>query len=165
MSKSDQSPVPQLDLGSGMGNKLAPAAPRGGENPKNFCKLVLMLIEHRKYRNAIEQSVISSPAKPLWLIFCTNLMGTNGILATGFPSKRLLRKPKTMNRTMATTPPDLNLNMDRSRLDSFREDSTRSIFLVLDDFLRTLEEAVLASVVFMVSSFFEALSMVDLRDL
>lgn len=149
-----------------MGNiPAAPAAPRGGENPKNFCKLVLMLIEHKKYKNAIEQSVISSPDNPLWLIFCTNLIGTNGILATGFPSNKLLSNPKTMNRTRATTPPDLNLNMDRSRLDSFKEVSTRSIFFVLDDFLRTFAEAELASVVFIVSSFLEALSMVDLRDL
>lgn len=148
-----------------MGNKLEPAAPRGGENPKNFCKLVLMLIEHKKYKKAIEQSVISSPGNPLWLIFCTKLMGTKGTLATGFPSNKLLSKPKTMNKTRATTPPDLNLNMERSRLDSFKEVSTRSIFLVLEVFLRRFAEAEEASVVFMVSSFLEALSMVDLRDL
>lgn len=70
-----------------------------------------------------------------------------------------------MNRTRATTPPDLNLKNDKSRLDSFKEVSTRSIFLVLDDFLRILEEVELPSVVFIVSSFLEALSIVDLRDL
>lgn len=148
-----------------MGNKPEPAAPRGGANPKNFCRLVLMLMEHKKYKNAMEQSVISSPGNPLWLIFCTNEIGTKGTLATGFPSNKLLSNPKTMKRTRATTPPDLNLNMERSRLDSLREVSTRSIFLVLEVFLRRLAEAEVASVVFMVSSFLEALSMVDLRDL
>lgn len=151
----------QLDLvASGMGKNPGPAAPRGGENPKNFCKLVLILMEHRRYKKAMEQSVISSPDKPLWLIFCTNRMGTKGILATGLPSNKLFRKPKTMKRTRATTAPDLNLNMERSRLDSFKEDSTRSIFLTLE--VVFLVESV---VVFMVSSFLEALSMVDLRDL
>lgn len=148
-----------------MGNNPAPAAPRGGENPRNFCKLVLMLIEHSRYRKAMEQSVMSSPGNPLWLIFCTNLMGTKGILATALPSNKLFNNPNTMNKTKATTAPDLNLNMDKSRLDSFKEVSTRSIFLVLDDFLRRFEEAEVESVDFIVSSFLEALSMVDLRDL
>lgn len=152
----------QLVLGSGMGNSPAPAAPRGGANPKNFCKLVLMLMEQSRYRKAMEQSVMSSPGKPLWLIFCTNLIGTNGILATTLPSNKLFNNPKTMNSTMATTAPDLNLNIDRSRLDSFNEVSTRSIFLVLEDFFIRLE---LASDVFIVSSFLEALSIVDFRDL
>lgn len=148
-----------------MGNNPAPAAPRGGENPRNFCKLVLMLMEHKRYRKAMEQSVISSPGNPLWLIFCTSLIGTKGIFATAFPSNKLFSNPKTMNRTRATTPPDLNLKIDKSRLDSFKEVSTRSIFLVLDDFLRRIEAAGLASVVFMVSSFLDALSIVDLSDL
>jgi len=161
----------QLVFGSGIGKSPPPAAPLGGENPKNFCKLVLILIEHKKYKNAIEQSVISSPCNPRWLIFCTNLIGTNGILATAFPSKSELRKPKTTKRTTATTAPDLNLKRDRSRLDSLRDDSTRSIFLVLDFFKRGFdeEEGVAAEEeelsVFMVSSFLEALSMEDLRDL
>ncbi|KAF4370670.1 hypothetical protein F8388_025049 [Cannabis sativa] len=38
-----------------MGNNPAPA-PLGGANPKNFCKLVRILIEQRKYKNAMEQS-------------------------------------------------------------------------------------------------------------
>lgn len=149
-----------------MGKSPAPAAPRGGEKPNSFCRLVLILIEHSKYKNAMEQSVMSFPSKPLWVIFCINLMGTNGILATGLPSNKLLSNPNTMNRTRATTAPDLNLNIDRSRLDSFKDVSTRSIFLVLDDFLRRFEEdEEFESVVFIVSSFLEALSMVDLRDL
>ncbi|CAL5423554.1 unnamed protein product [Camellia sinensis] len=152
----------QLLLGSGIGKSPAPAAPLGGENPKNFCKLVRILIEHRKYKNAIEQSVGSSPCKPLWLIFWTIRAGTKGSFATALPSKREFKRPKTTKRTRATTAPDLNLKRERSRLDSLRLDSTRSIFLVLD-FLRLSLEGFES--VFMVSSFFEALSMEDLRDL
>ncbi|CAN1307001.1 hypothetical protein LINPERPRIM_LOCUS26954 [Linum perenne] len=151
----------QFVLGSGMGNIPAAAAPRGGENPRNFCRFVRMLIEHRKYKNAMEQSVGSSPCSPLWLIFFTSAIGWNGSLAITFPSKRELRSPKTMNRTNATTAPDLNLKSERSRLDSLSEVSTRLIFLDLDFFV-----TILAAVsVFIVSSFLEALSIEDLRDL
>ena len=143
-----------------MGNNPA-LAPRGGEKPKNFCKLVRILMEHRKYKNAIEQSVGSSPCRPLWLIFITNPKGLKGNFATALPSKSELRRPKTTKRTRATTAPDLNLKRERSRLDSLRLVSTRSIFLVLD-FLVIL--AVVDSV-FMVSSFLAALSMEDRRDL
>lgn len=135
-------------------------APLGGEKPKNFCKFVRMLIEQRKYKNAIEQSVESSPCNPLWLIFITNPKGLNGNLATTFPSNSELSSPKTTNSTSATTAPDLNLKSERSRLDSFKLVSTRSIFLVLD-FLAIL----MAGSVFMVSSFFAALSMEERRDL
>lgn len=152
----------QLVFGSGIGNNPAPADPRGGENPKNFWRFVLILIEQRKYKNAIEQSVMSSPGNPLWLIFWTRRKGINGNLATTFPSKRLLRNPKTINNTTATTNPDLNLKRERSRVDSFKEVSTRSIFFVFD-FLVSTDGT--GSWVFIVSSFFEALSIVDLRDL
>ncbi len=37
----------QLVLGSGMG-KRPELAPRGGANPRNFCRLVRMLMEQRK---------------------------------------------------------------------------------------------------------------------
>lgn len=148
----------QLVFGSGIGNKPA-LAPLGGENPKNFCKLVRMLMEQRKYKNAMEQSVGSSPCNPRWLIFINNPKGLKGNFATTLPSKRELSKPKTTKSTRATTAPDLNLKSERSRLDSLRLVSTRSIFLVLD-FLVTL-----AVSVFMVSSFLEALSMEDRRDL
>lgn len=148
----------QLVFGSGKGNNPA-LAPLGGENPKNFCKLVRMLMEQRKYKNAMEQSVGSSPCNPLWLIFLRSPKGLKGNLATALPSKRELSNPKTTKRTRATTAPDLNLKRERSRLDSLRLVSTRSIFLVLD-FL-----VILAVSVFMVSSFFAALSMEDRRDL
>lgn len=153
--------INQLVLGSGMGKRPAPAAPRGGEKPKNFWRLVLILIEQRKYKKAIEQSVMSSPDKPRWLIFWTIRKGTNGNFATGFPSNKVFNNPKTINKTTATTAPDLNLNRDKSRLDSFKEVSTRSIFLVFDFLVSSL----VPLGVFMVSSFLEALSMVDLRDL
>nr|GMC88739.1 hypothetical protein MtrunA17_Chr7g0252831 [Ipomoea batatas] len=91
--------------------------------------------------------------------------GTKGNFATGFPSNRLLRKPKTRNRTTATTNPDLNLKSERSRLDSLSEVSTRSIFLVLDFLVVRKAAGLDDSRVFMVSSFLEALSMVDFRDL
>lgn len=152
----------QLVLGSGIGNNPPPAAaPRGGENPRNFCKLVRILIEHKKYKNAIEQSVASSPCKPRWLIFMTIPKGLNGNFATTFPSNNEFKRPNTTNRTRATTAPDLNLNKDKSRLDSLRLVSTRSIFLVLD----FLVEILAGFSIFMVSSFLEALSMEDLRDL
>lgn len=59
--------INQLVFASGMGKSPGPAAaaPRGGEKPKNFCKLVLILMEHKKYKKAMEQSVGSSPCKPL----------------------------------------------------------------------------------------------------
>lgn len=66
-----------------------------------------------------------------------------------------------MNRTRATTAPDLNLKRERSRLASLRLVSTRSIFLVL--FL--VEDFAEVSRVFMVSSFLVDLSMADFRDL
>ena len=145
-------------FGSGMGNNPL-LAPLGGENPKNFCKLVRILMEQRKYKNAMEQSVGSSPWRPLWLIFITSPKGLKGNFATTLPSKRELSKPKTTTRTKATTAPDLNLKSERSRLDSLRLVSTRSIFLVFD-FL-----VIFAVSVFMVSSFFAALSMEDRSDL
>lgn len=118
-------------------------------------------MEHKKYKNAIEQSVASSPTSPRWLIFMTIPKGLKGNFATTLPSKREFKSPKTTNKTRATTAPDLNLNNDRSRLDSLRLVSTRSIFLVLDFF----REILVGLSVFMVSSFLEALSMEDLRDL
>lgn len=146
-----------------MGNNPPPAAaPLGGEKPKNFCKLVLILIEQSKYKKAIEQSVGSSPCNPLWLIFRTIPIGLKGNLATTFPSNREFNNPKTTKRTKATTAPDLNLNIDKSRLDSLRLDSTRSIFFVFDFLLFSLLDGFS---VFIVSSFFAALSMEDLRDL
>lgn len=155
----------QLVFGSGIGKRPAPAAPRGGANPRNFWRFVRMLIEQRKYKNAIEQSVMSSPGNPRWLIFWTSRMGTKGNFATGFPSNRLLRNPKTRKRTTATTNPDLNLKSERSRLDSLSEVSTRSIFLVLDFLVVRKAAGLEDSRVFMVSSFLEALSMEDFRDL
>ena len=146
-------------------------APRGGANPKNFCKLVRMLIEQRKYKNGIEQSVTSSPCKPLWLIFMTIPKGLNGNFATTLPSNKELRRPKTTKRTSATTAPDLNLKRERSRLDSLRLVSTRSIFLVLDFLLLILtfaaedEDEEFGVSVFMVSSFLAALSIEERRDL
>ncbi|KAJ7975981.1 hypothetical protein O6P43_005816 [Quillaja saponaria] len=119
-----------------------------------------MLIEHKKYKKAIEQSVGSVPCNPLWLIFMTSPKGLKGNLATTFPSKSEFSNPKTAKRTSATTAPDLNLNKDKSRLDSLRLVSTRSIFLVLD-FLWTI----LLLSVFIVSSFLAALSMEDRRAL
>lgn len=148
-------------FGSGMGNNPE-LAPLGGEKPKNFCKLVRILIEHRKYKNAIEQSVGSSPCSPRWLIFITSPKGLKGNFATGLPSNSELSSPKTTKRTRATTAPDLNLKSDKSRLDSLRLVSTRSIFLVLD-FLVIL--AAEEESVFMVSSFLAALSMEERRDL
>lgn len=150
----------QLVFGSGNGKRPAPAAPRGGEKPKNFCKLVRMLMEHKKYKNAIEQSVGSSPCKPRWLIFCMILAGTNGNFATALPSKSEFKRPNTTNNTKATTAPDLNLNNERSRFDSLRLVSNRSIFLILDDFLAI---KLGFEVVFIVSSFLAALSMEDRR--
>lgn len=151
----------QVVLVSGRGRKPAPGAePRGGENPRNFCKLVRILMEHKKYKKAMEQSVESVPGNPLWLIFITRVIGWKGNLATALPSKSEFKSPKTTIKTKATTAPDLNLKRDKSRLDSFKEDSTRSIFLVLDFLV-----VILAVSVFMVSSFLEALSMEDLRDL
>lgn len=60
-----------------------------------------------------------------------------------------------MNKTTDTTAPDLNLDKDESRLDSFKDVSMRSIFLVLD-FLTMSEAGLLESVCFIVSSFLEA---------
>ena len=99
--------------------------------------------------------------------------GLNGNLATTLPSKRELRRPKTTKRTSATTAPDLNLKSERSRLDSLRLVSTRSIFLVLDFLLVILilaeeeeeDEEVEEGSVFIVSSFLAALSMEERRDL
>ncbi|KAF5933260.1 hypothetical protein HYC85_029431 [Camellia sinensis] len=106
----------QLLLGFGIGKHLAPVAPLGGENPKNFYKLVRTLIEYTKYKNAIEQSVGSSPCKPLWLIVWTILAGTRGSFAMALPSKREFKRPKTTKRTRAMTTLDLNLKRERSRL-------------------------------------------------
>lgn len=147
----------QLVFGSGIGKRPAPA-PLGGAKPKNFCKFVLILMEHKKYRNAMEQSVGSLPCNPRWLIFITSPKGLNGNLATTLPSNSELSSPKTTKRTRATTPPDLNLKRDKSRLDSLRLVSTRSIFLVLDFLM-----LILLLSVFMVSSFLEALSIDDRR--
>ena len=76
-----------------------------------------------------------------------------------------------MKRTSATTAPDLNLMRERSRLDSLRLISTRSIFLVLDFFLLILtfvaeeEDKEFGVSVFMVLSFLAALSIEERRDL
>ena len=100
-----------------------------------------------------------------------NPEGLNGNLATTLPSNKELRSPKTMKRTSATTAPDLNLMRERSRLDSLRLISTRSIFLVLDFFLLILtfvaeeEDKEFGVSVFMVSSFLVALSIEERRDL
>jgi len=147
----------QLVFGSGIGKRPAPA-PLGGAKPKNFCKFVLILMEHKKYRNAMEQSVGSVPCNPRWLIFITSPKGLNGNLATTLPSNSELSSPNTTKRTRATTPPDLNLKRDKSRLDSLRLVSTRSIFLVFDFLM-----LILLLSVFIVSSFLEALSIEDRR--
>jgi hypothetical protein len=147
----------QLVFGSGIGKRPAPA-PLGGAKPKNFCKFVLILMEHRKYRNAMEQSVGSLPCNPRWLIFITSPKGLNGNLATTLPSNSELSSPNTTKRTRATTPPDLNLKRDKSRLDSLRLVSTRSIFLVFDFLM-----LILLLSVFIVSSFLEALSIEERR--
>ena len=55
-----------------------------------------------------------------------------GSLAMVLPSNKEFDRLKTMTSTMATMPPDLNLENERSRLDSFRLVSTLSFFLVLD---------------------------------
>jgi len=68
-------------------------------------------------------------------------------LATALPSNREFNKPKTIISTMATTPPDLNLENERSRLDSFRLVSNLSFFLVFDFLVEGAE-------VFRVSNFF-----------
>ena len=78
-----------------------------------------------------------------------------------------------MKRTSATTALDLNLMRERSRLDSLRLVSTRSIFLVLDFLLLILtfaaededEDEEFGVSVFMVSSFLAALSIEERRDL
>ena len=76
-----------------------------------------------------------------------------------------------MKRTSATTALDLNLMRERSRLDSLRLVSTRSIFLVLDFLLLILtfaakeEDEEFGVLVFMVSSFLAALSIEEWRDL
>ena len=76
-----------------------------------------------------------------------------------------------MKRTSATTAPDLNLMRERSRLDSLRLVSTRSIFLVLDFLLLILtfvaeeEDEEFGVSVFMVLSFLAALSIEERRDL
>ena len=76
-----------------------------------------------------------------------------------------------MKRTSATTAPDLNLMRERSRLDSLRLVSTRSIFLFLDFLLLILtfateeEDEEFGVSVFMVSSFLAALSIEERRDL
>lgn len=59
-------------------------------------------------------------------------IGAKGSLATALPSNKEFNKPKTMTSTMATTPPDLNLENERSRLDSLRLVSNLSFFLVFD---------------------------------
>ena len=75
-----------------------------------------------------------------------------------------------MKRTRATTAPNLNLR-ERSRLDSLRLVSTRSIFLVLDFLLLILtfvaeeEDEEFGVSVFMVLSFLAALSIEERRDL
>lgn len=134
-----------------MGKSPAPAADLGGAKPKYFCKLVLILIEQRKYKNTIEQSVQSVPCKPLWLIFLTKGIGSNGNFATIFPSNMEFKSPNTTSKTTATTPPDLNFARDRSRVDSLRELSTRSNFFEL--------EADLLEGDLSISSFFDARSM------
>lgn len=103
------------------------------------------------------------PWRPRWLIFMTKPTGVKGSLATGLPSNRELRRAKTTTRTRATTAPDLNLKRERSREDSLRLDSTRSIFLDLEGFLRVEEAAEEPVVAFMDSSFLEALSMEERR--
>ena len=76
-----------------------------------------------------------------------------------------------MKRTNAITAPDLNLMRERSRLDSLRLVSMRSIFLVLDFLLLILtfvaeeEDEEFGVSVFMVSSFLAALSIEERRDL
>ncbi|KAK4858818.1 hypothetical protein QYF36_022528 [Acer negundo] len=53
-----------------MGNiPPAAAAPRGRENPRNFCKLVRILIEHKKYKKTMEQSVELSLCNPFETYF------------------------------------------------------------------------------------------------
>lgn len=159
-----------------MGKSPPPAAPLGGANPRNFWRFVLILIEQRKYKNAIEQSVGSVPGIPRWLILSTRGIGANGNFATARPSKSELRRPKTTKRTAATTAPDLNLESERSRVDSLRLVSTRSIFLAREDedddkeveevdFPEEAAEEAEEEVDFMDSSFLEALSMVERRDL
>ena len=81
---------------------------------------------------------------------------------------------------MATTPPDLNLEKERSRFDSFKLVSNRSIFLPLelleteekeddddsdeeDEEEEEEEDTAEDPVPFISSSFLEALSMVDRR--
>jgi hypothetical protein len=114
-----------------MGKSPAPAAALGSANPKYFCKLVLILIKQRSYKNTIEQSVQSVPCKPLWLIFLTKGIGSNGNFATTLPSNIEFMSPNTTIKTTSTTPPDLNFARDRSRVDSLREVSTRSSFFEL----------------------------------
>ena len=76
-----------------------------------------------------------------------------------------------MKRTNAITAPDLNLMRERSRLDSLRLVSMRSIFLVLDFLLLILtfvaeeEDEEFGVSVFMVLSFLAALSIEERRDL
>lgn len=75
--------------------------------------------------------------------------------------------------TTATTNPDLNFERDRSRVDSLRLVSTRSIFFTREEDRRPVEgspaDAPSAEAVeegdFMDSSFFEALLMEERRDL
>ena len=78
---------------------------------------------------------------------------------------------------MATTPPDLNFEKERSRFDSFKLVSNRSIFLPLelleteeneedddnDEEEEEEEDTAEDPVPFISSSFLEALSMVDRR--
>jgi hypothetical protein len=85
----------------------------------------------RSYENTIEQSVQSVPCKPLWLIFLTKGIGSNGNFATTLPSNIEFMSPNTTIKTTSTTPPDLNFARDRSRVDSLREVSTRSSFFEL----------------------------------
>lgn len=85
-------------------------------------------------------------------------IGAKGSLATALPSNREFNKPKTIMSTMATTPPDLNLENERSRLDSFRLVSNLSFFFVFDFLVDGAE-------VFRVSNFLLVLSMVERRDL
>ena len=76
-----------------------------------------------------------------------------------------------MKRTSATTALDLNLMRERSRLDSLRLVSMRSIFLFLDFLLLILtfateeEDEEFGVLVFMVSIFLAALSIEERRDL
>ena len=87
-----------------------------------------------------------------WLISMTFPKASTVISQQLSPFER----PNKMNRTRATIVLDLNPNKDISRLDSLRLVSTRSIFFV---------KILAGFFIVVVSSFLEALSNKDLRDL